>query len=76
MLKVEVGLRESPSRAISRLKALVMKEGNLRMLHERRYYVKPSIKKRLKREAAERQRIKDQIKLIRQIQSEENEFLF
>lgn len=74
-LTVTVRPNESPLRAISRLKTKVMREGTLQMLKDRRYYTKPSIAKRLKREAAERQRIKDINKEVKAILRDEQEFL-
>lgn len=74
-LTVTVRQGESPLRAISRLKSKVMKEGTLQMLKDRRYYVKPSIAKRLKSEAAERQRIKDLNKEVKNLLREEQDFL-
>ena len=47
----------------------------LNALKEKRYYAKPSLKKRLKREAAARQRVKDMYKEIRAAQREEDNFL-
>ncbi len=75
MLTVTLRRNENPDRAISRLKNLVVKEGVLNALKEKRYYAKPSLKKRLKREAAARQRVKDMHKEIRAAQREEDNFL-
>ena len=75
MLTVTLRRNENPDRAISRLKNLVVKEGVLNTLKEKRYYAKPSLKKRLKREAAARQRVKDMHKEIRARQREEDNFL-
>jgi small subunit ribosomal protein S21 len=46
-------------KAMQKLKQIVSREGTLNEVKRRRYYVKPSMQKRLKREEAERQRIKD-----------------
>ena len=40
----------------------------------KRYYVKPSLKKKLKREAAERQRAKDFIDEIKELQKNKDDF--
>ena len=75
MLTVTLRRNENPDRAISRLKNLVVKEGVLNALKDKRYYKKPSLKKRPKREAAARQRVKDMHKEIRAAQREEDNFL-
>ena len=75
MLTVTLRRNENPDRAISRLKNLVVKEGVLNALKDKRYYKKPSLKKRHKREAAARQRVKDMHKEIRAAQREEENFL-
>ena len=75
MITIKVRNNENPERAISRLKNLVVKEGVLNTLKDRRYYYKPSERKRLKREAAARQRVKDLHKEIRNAQREEESFL-
>ena len=75
MITVKVRNNESGERAISRLKNAMVKEGVLVTLKDRRYYFKPSLKKRRKREAAARQRIKDFHKEVRTAQREEDSFL-
>ena len=75
MLTVTLRRNENPDRAISRLKNLVVKEGVLNARKDKRYYKKPSLKKRHKREAAARQRVKDMHKEIRAAQREEDNFL-
>ena len=75
MLTVKVRHNENPERAVSRLKNLVVSEGVLNAVKDKRYYRKPSIKKRLKREAAARQRGKDLHKEIRAAQRAEENFL-
>ena len=59
MITIKVRANESGERAISRLKNAMVREGVLVTLKDRRYYLKPSLKKRRKREAAVRQRVKD-----------------
>ena len=51
---------------MQKLKQIVSREGILNEVKKRRYYVKPSMQKRLKREEAERQRIKDMRKEVKQ----------
>ena len=75
MLSVKVRRNENPERAVRRLKNLMMKEGVLNALKAKRYYQKPSLKRKLKREAAARQRVKDLHKEIRAAQREEENFL-
>ena len=75
MLSVKVRHNEPPERAISRLKNLVVKEGVLQAVKDKRYFVKPCIQRKLKREAAARQRVKDLHKDIRAAQREEESFL-
>ena len=75
MLTVKVRRNEPTERAISKLKNLIVKEGTLQQLKEKRYYKKPSIRKKLKREAAARQRVKDMHKEIRAAQRTEERFL-
>ncbi len=53
---------------LTKFKSLVNAEGILETYKSKRYYVKPSLKKKLKREAAERQRAKDLINDIKEIQ--------
>lgn len=55
-------------KALQKLKQIVSREGILNEVKKRRYYVKPSMQKRLKREEAERQRIKDIRKDLKQIE--------
>ena len=75
MLTVKVRRNENPERAVSRLKNMMMKEGTLNDLKAKRYFQKPSLKRRLKRENAARQRVKDLHKEIRAAQREEDNFL-
>ena len=75
MITIKVRNNESAERAISRLKNIVVKEGVLNTLKDKRYYYKPSAKKRLKREAAARQRVKDFHKEMRVAQREADAFL-
>ena len=75
MITIKVRNNESAERAISRLKNLVVKEGVLMALKDKRYFMKPSLKKRRKREAAARQRVKDFHKEVRAAQREEESFL-
>ena len=75
MLSIKVRRNEPVERAISKLKNLIVKEGTLQQLKEKRYYKKPSARKKLKREAAARQRVKDMHKEIRAAQRVDELFL-
>ena len=68
MITIKVGHNQDPARAMQKLKNKLIQEELFVELKKRRYYAKPSLKKRLKREEAERQRVKDYRKAIRQAQ--------
>ena len=68
MITIKVGHNQDPVRAIQKLKNKLIQEELFVELKKRRYYAKPSLKKRLKREEAEKQRVKDYRKAIRQAQ--------
>ena len=75
MITIKVGHNTDPIRAIQKLKNKLIQEGLFQELKRRRFYAKPSLKKRLKREEAERQRVKDyRKKLARARQEEDNLF--
>ena len=75
MLSIKVRRNEPTERALSKFKNLVVKEGTLQQLKDKRYYRKPSLRKKLKREAAARQRVKDFHKEVRAAQRLEESFL-
>ena len=75
MITIKVRRGDDPNRAMQKLKNLVIKEGLYKELKDRRYYAKPSKKKRLKREEAARQRVKDQHKDIRAALRDEENFM-
>ena len=68
MITIKVGHNQDPARAFQKLKNKLIQEELFVELKKRKYYAKPSKKKRLKREEAERQRVKDYRKAIRQAQ--------
>ena len=72
MITVKIGHKDSDQRniikALQRLKQIVSREGTLNDVKKKRYFTKPSMKKRLKREEAERQRIKDFRKELKQVE--------
>jgi small subunit ribosomal protein S21 len=65
---------QDPNRAIQKLKNKLIQEGLFVELKRRRYYAKPSLKKRLKREEAEKQRVKDYRKAVRNAQQQEDQW--
>ena len=72
-ISIKLKPNDRADRAITRLKNAVIKEGLYKELKDRRYYAKPSLKKKLKREEAARQRVKDFHKEVRAaIREEEN----
>ena len=73
MITIKVGHNQDPARAMQKLKNKVIAEGLFQELKRRRYYAKPSLKKRLKREEAARTRVKDQRKLLARARKEEQE---
>ena len=75
MITIKIGHNQDPNRAIQKLKNKLIQEGLFQELKRRRFYAKPSLKKRLKREEAERTRVKDYRKrLARARQQEEQDF--
>jgi len=75
MITIKVRRGDDPHRAMQKLKNLVIKEGLYKELKDRRYFAKPSKKKRLKREEAARQRVKDLKKDIRSAMREQENWL-
>ena len=75
MITVKVRRGDDPSRAIQKLKNLVIREGMYKILKDRRYFRKPSLKRRLKREDAVRQRVKDMKKDIKAAMREEENWM-
>ena len=74
MITIKVKRNENMSRVLQRFKAAVMSEGIMKTLKNKSHFIKPCIRKRLKSEEAARQRKKDEMKLIRQAQNEQNEW--
>ena len=74
MITIKVKRNENMSRVLQRFKASVMAEGIMRTVKNKSHFVKPCIRKRLKSEEAARQKKKDEMKLIRQAQNEQNEW--
>jgi len=75
MITIKVRRGDDPNRAMQKLKNLVIKEGLYKELKDRRYFAKPSKRKRLKREEAARTRVKDMKKAIRNAMRDEENWL-
>ena len=75
MITVKVRRGDDPSRAMQKLKNLVIREGLYKILKDRRYHRKPSLKRRLKREDAVRQRVKDMKKDIKAAMREQENWM-
>ena len=65
MLTVKIRQGQDMNRALQKFKALAIEEGIFKDAKDRRFYVKPSLKRKLKREEAEKQRAKDFRKELR-----------
>ncbi len=74
MISIKLGQHTDPTRAIQKLKNKLITEGLFVELKKRKHYTKPSLKKKLKREEAERQRVKDYRKQLARAQQSENEW--
>ena len=72
MITIKVGHNQDPNRAIQKLKNKLISEGLFQELKRRRYYAKPSLKKRLKREEAARTRVKDFRKQVARARKEDD----
>ena len=75
MITIKLKPNDNVERAFTKLKNTVIKEGLYKELKDRRYFAKPSKRKRLKREEAARQRVKDMHKDIRAALREEENFM-
>ena len=71
MITIKVGHNTDPIRAIQKLKNKLIQEGLFQELKKRRFYAKPSLKKRLKREEAARTRVKDFRKAVARARKED-----
>ena len=74
MITIKVRRNENINRVLSRFKAAVMSEGTMKAVKDKSHFVKPCLKRKLKSEEAARQRKKDEMKLIRQVENENNEW--
>ena len=73
MITIKIGHNQDPVRAVQKLKNKLINEGLFVELKRRRFYAKPSLKKRLKREEAARTRVKDFRKQIARARKEEQD---
>ena len=73
MITIKIGHNQDPNRAIQKLKNKLISEGLFQELKRRRFYAKPSLKKRLKREEAARTRVKDFRKQVARARKEEQD---
>ena len=75
MITIKLKPNDRIERAITKHKNIETKEGLYKELKDRRYFAKPSKKKKLKREEAARQRVKDLHKDIRAALRDEENFM-
>ena len=73
MITIKIGHNQDPLRAIQKLKNKLIQEGLFLELKRRRFYAKPSLKRRLKREEAARTRVKDLRKAIARAKKEDEQ---
>ena len=74
MISIKVRPRDNINRVLSKFKAAVMSEGTLKTVREKAHFTKPCLKRQIKRKEAQRQRMKDEMKLIRQLENEMNDW--
>ena len=72
MITIKIGPKQDPKRAMQKLKNKLINEGLFIELKNRRHYLKPSARKKLKREEAAKQRVKDFRKAVRKAEQAEN----
>ena len=73
MITIKIGPKQDAKRAIQKLKNRVIAEELFIELKKRRHYLKPSARKKLKREDAAKQRKKDFNKAVRKAEAQMNE---
>ena len=76
MITIKIGPNQDPKRAIMKLKNKVISEELFIELKKRKHYLKPSARKRLKREEAAKTRKKDFNKAVRKAEQQYNEELY
>ena len=70
MITIKIGPKQDPKRAMQKLKNRVIAEELFIELKKRRHYLKPSARKKLKREDAAKQRKKDFNKAVRKAEQQ------
>lgn len=70
MITIKLRPGQDPNKAIQKLKNILINESLFEELKKRKYYSKPSKKKRLKSENAAKQKIKDFRKTVRKAEQE------
>ena len=73
MITIKIGHNQDPTRAMQKLKNKLIGEGLFAELKRRRFYAKPSLKRRLKREEAARTKVKDLRKAIARAKKEDEQ---
>ena len=73
MISIKIGPNQDPKRAMQKLKNRVITEELFIELKKRRHYLKPSARKKLKREDAAKTRKKDFNKAVRKAEQQYNE---
>ena len=73
MITIKIGHNQDPTRAMQKLKNKLIQEGLFVELKKRRFYAKPSLKRRLKREEAARTRVKDFRKAVARARKEDEQ---
>ena len=74
MITIKVKPKENINRVLSKFKSAVMNEGIMKDVRAKSHFIKPCLKRKVKREEAARQRMKDEMKAIRKLQNEEKEW--
>ena len=74
MISIKVKPKDNMNHVLSKFKSMVMNEGIMKDVRAKAYFIKPCLKRKLKREEAARQRMKDEMKTIRKLQNEEKEW--
>ena len=74
MITIKIGHNQDTLRAMQKLKNKLINEGLFQELKRRRFYAKPSLKKRLKREEAARTRVKDFRKQVARARKEDDTY--
>ena len=74
MISIKVGFKMDPVRAMQKLKKALINERLFIELKKRKHYLKPSAKKKLKREEAAKQRVKTRIEAIRKAEQADRQW--